>query len=93
MRKFKVSAGIFLTCLFLISCSEPSLEDDAKKAAYLTTQSMEFSLENDLKSAESNFHEVQKIMDKYRDTEDFRKFHDLYDLFLQEYADSMDSAE
>jgi hypothetical protein len=87
MNKIKFMAGC-LACVFMLSCSQPTIEDDARKAAYLTHQSMEYSTDNELGAAESNYMEVQKIMDKYRYTEDFQQFHDLYSLYLDEYLEN-----
>ena len=86
MSKIKLFLGLFLMSIFLLSCSEPTLEDDARTAAFLTKQSMEYSLTNDLKNSESNYMEVQKIMDKYRYSDDFGKFYEMYNFYLQEYA-------
>ena len=87
MRKVKLFLGLFLLAIFMVSCSKPTLEDDARKAAYLTKQSMEYSMQNDFQNAESNYREVQKIMDKYRSSEDFEKFHETYNYFLQDMAE------
>ncbi|GAB6011009.1 hypothetical protein [Viscerimonas tarda] len=88
MKRVKLLLSFFLFFIFVASCSEPTLEEDARKAAYLTQQSMTYSRENNLEQAESNYNEVQRIMDKYRQTEDFRKFYDTYDFYLREYLEN-----
>lgn len=78
---------MFLTAVFMLSCSEPTMEEDAQKAAYLSKISMELSVDNKLEEAEGNYAEVQKIMDKYRYTDKFQHFYDMYNLYLQNYLE------
>lgn len=87
MRKIKLFFSIFLLGFFVISCSGPTLEEDAQKAAFLTKESMRFSMESNLQKAENCYMEVQKIMEKYRNTDEFEKFHETYNFYLQDYGE------
>ena len=72
--------------IFLLSCSEPSIQDDAQKAAELSRLSNISAMENDLGAAGKLYNEAQEIMNKYRHNGKFDEFYQLYSSFLQESA-------
>lgn len=77
--------GIFFS-MFFMACSEPSIQDDAQKAAELSRLSNASAMENDLSSAGKLYNEAQEIMNKYRQNGKFDEFYQLYSSFLQESA-------
>lgn len=72
--------------LFFLACSEPSIEDDAQKAAELSRLSNISAMENDLGAAGKQYDEAQTIMNKYRQNGKFEEFYQLYSTYLQESA-------
>lgn len=72
--------------IFLLACSEPSIQDDAQKAAELSRLSNISAMENDLGAAGKLYNEAQEIMNKYRHNGKFDEFYQLYSSFLQENA-------
>lgn len=75
MRKLAFLSIILLTIL-LSSCS--SLESDAKEAAELNIQSLEYIKEQELEKAEEVYKEVQEIIARYKETEKYLEFYKLY---------------
>lgn len=76
---------------FIVACSEPSMEDDARAAADLSRISNQCLLENDVAGAGKAYNEVQEIMDKYRDLNKFDEFYQMYGSFLEESASIEDA--
>lgn len=79
----KILAYILSTILLLTllqACS--SLDSDAKKAAELDKKSIEYIKEGDLKKAETAFQEAKQIISKYKSTEEYQKFYELYNSYL-----------
>lgn len=76
---------IFFSVLFL-ACSEPSIQDDAQKAAKLSQLSNEAAMKNDLNAAGNLYNDVQTIFNKYRENGKFDEFYQLYNSFLEESA-------
>lgn len=72
-----------LTLLFLSSCSEPTIEEDAKTAADLVNKSNQLALDNDVSGSGKSYAEAQSIIKKYRHTKEFTKFYELYSSFLE----------
>lgn len=72
--------------LFFLACSEPSIQDDAHKAAELSRLSNTAAMENDLTTAGNLYSEVQAIMNKYRQSGQFEEFYQLYNSYLEENA-------
>jgi len=68
----------------LISCSEPTMEEDARKAAELAMMSNQYSRDNDLANASRAYGEVQEIMTKYKKKNKFDEFYQLYIGFMHE---------
>lgn len=72
--------------LFFLACSEPSIQDDAHKAAELSRLSNASAMDNDLSNAGKLYNEVQTIMNKYRENGKFEEFYQLYNSYLEESA-------
>lgn len=87
MNRFKLVLlfGIFFS-LFFMACSEPSIQEDAQKAAELSRLSNVSAMENDLGAAGKLYNEAQEIMNKYRQNGKFDEFYQLYSSYLQESA-------
>lgn len=68
--------AVSYTLLMLTACS--SLEKDAKKAAKLSTESLNYLSNGDLKNSEKTYKESQEIMKKYRNTDQFTEFLTIY---------------
>lgn len=68
--------AVSYTLLMLTACS--SLEKDAKKAAELSTESLNYLSNGDLKNSEKTYKESQEIMKKYRNTDQFTEFLTIY---------------
>lgn len=83
--KLVLLLSVFLSTLFL-ACSEPSMQEDARKAAELSRLSNVSAMENNLSAAAELYTECQEIMDKYRRNGQFDEFYELYTSFLQESA-------
>lgn len=66
-----------------MSCSEPSLEDDAKQAANLMNQSNQYAMDNEVSKAGRVYTEAQEIIKKYRHKPDFDKFYEIYSSYLE----------
>jgi len=75
---------IAIVSMLFISCSEPTMEEDAQRAADLTTMSNQFSKDNDFKEAGRTYAEVQEIMMKYKKMEKFDEFYMIYISYLQD---------
>ncbi len=85
---------IVLLLIFLplfSSCSEPTMEEDARTAADLSRISNQCAIENDMAGAGKAYNEVQTIMEKYKDLDKFDEFYDLYGSFLGESASIEDA--
>ncbi|MDR1810708.1 MAG: hypothetical protein LBR34_09975 [Prevotella sp.] len=87
MNKLKKILALFPVAVFMLSCSEPTMEEDAQKAAYLYNLSREHSANKQFEEAAGDYMEVQKIIDKYRYTEKFQHFCDIYNLYLRNYLE------
>ncbi|PXV68016.1 hypothetical protein CLV62_10246 [Dysgonomonas alginatilytica] len=85
LSKLILLFGIFFS-LFFLACSEPSIQDDAHKAAELSMLSNTAAMENDLSTAGNLYNDVQAIMNKYRQNGKFEEFYQLYSSFLAESA-------
>lgn len=77
--------SIFVT-MFFLACSEPTIQEDAQKAAELSRLSNISAMENDLGAAGKLYNESQTIMNKYRQNGKFEEFYQLYSGYLQESA-------
>jgi len=88
--KYFCNALLVLLSAFLLSCSEPTLEDDARVAAELTQQSNQYTRENNFKEAGRTYKEVQEIMDKYKKMDKFDEFYTTYISYLHEASYSYD---
>ncbi len=84
-HKLILLLSIFVS-MFFLACSEPTIQEDAQKAADLSRSSNTAAKENDLGTAGKLYNEAQVIMDKYRQNGRFDEFYQLYSGFLQEGA-------
>lgn len=90
IRIFIFSIIVGLTSVIATSCSEPTMEEDAQKAAQLTALSNKYSMENDMTNAASAYTKSEKIMNKYKDLGKFEEFYSLYISSLQDQAAIID---
>lgn len=82
MRYLFLALAPVLSVLFT-ACS--SVDNDAKKAAKLHIESVEYIQKNDLEGAEKLFQKSQQIIDKYKnstDTAEYSEFSKKYMLYL-----------
>lgn len=84
MRKIAYILLLVFSIYALPSCSEPTMEEDARKAAELTMQSNQYSLDNDMSNAGKTYAESQKIMNKYKKMDQFDEFYQIYLGYLEE---------
>lgn len=70
---------ISLVILFT-ACS--SLDSDAKKAAQLNKESIEYVKEGDLEEAERAYKESQEILSRYKGTEEYDEFQSAYNTYM-----------
>lgn len=80
MKRLTNILSTILLLTLLSACS--SLDSDAKKAAELDKKSIEYIKEGDLEEAEIAFQEAREIISKYKNTEEYQKFHELYNSYL-----------
>jgi outer membrane protein assembly factor BamD (BamD/ComL family) len=70
---------IFLVILFT-ACS--SVDSDARKAAQLNKESIEYVKEGDLEEAERAYKEAQEILSRYKGTEKYDEFQTAYNTYM-----------
>lgn len=90
MKKSIYIISIVLSMLVVQACGEPTLEDDAQKAAELTSLSNQYTMDNDLSRAGKAYEEVQEIINKYKQQDKFDEFYQLYISILQEQSYTID---
>jgi len=79
MKKLVFLAVVALM-FFSAGCS--SVDSDAKEAAELNNKSMEYIKNNDLLKADELYKESVKIMNKYKDTDQYKEFYAAYNKYL-----------
>lgn len=72
---------IVFIILFATACGN-SIDKDATEAAKLSRQSIEYSKNKDITSAEKAFQQKQEIFEKYKHSADFEEFETLYNQYL-----------
>lgn len=78
--------SIFLLVVLLSSCS--SLESDAKEAAELNLESLEYIKEQKLEKAEETYKEAQEIIARYKGTEKYLEFYEIYSEYMLKESSS-----
>lgn len=78
--KLAYSFIVLLLCILLSACS--SVDSDAKKAAALNRESMEYIKEGDLSEAERAYKESQEIVSRYKGTEKYEEFYAAYNSYM-----------
>lgn len=76
-------AYFLMVMVFLIlpaSCS--SVESDAKKAANLTKESIDYARAKELQKAEKVYKKSQEIIARYKGTEKYEEFYTAYSKYL-----------
>jgi hypothetical protein len=68
------------------------MEEDARRAADLSLESHQYSLNNDMGDAGRNDAEVQKILDKYRRLNKFDEFYQMYIEYMNENSYNMEGS-
>lgn len=77
----KLVSLLTIILLFLcVSCS--SVDSDAKKAAELNLESIEYVKQQDLQEAEILYKESQEIVNRYKNTEKEEEFYVAYNKYL-----------
>lgn len=71
---------ILFTLITLASCS--SVDGDAKEAAELNKKSISYIKEQNLEKAEELYKKSQKIIARYKGTEQYAEFHQIYSEYL-----------
>lgn len=80
----KKSAYLYSTLLLTIllgGCN--SLDSDAKKAARLNHESIEYIKAADLQKAEELYKESRNIIASYKDTDKFEEFYTAYNSYME----------
>lgn len=72
----------FLLMLVFAGCS--SLEDDAKTAAHYRKESIELVRTKHLDDAKGKYDESQSIIDKYKNTDQYQEFYNIYNAYLHD---------
>jgi len=91
-RKIYIRTALLsLFAAFFLACSEATIQEDAMKAAELTTQSNKYSMDSDFKNAGNAYKQAQELMEKYKKLDKFDEFYQLYISYLQDKAYIMDS--
>lgn len=80
MKKTVYMLSVILVFTSLVACS--SLDSDAKKAADLNKESIEYIREGDLENAEKAFKEAKEIITQYRETKEYEHFYEAYNKYL-----------
>ena len=87
----------FIFLAFVVSCSQPTIEEDAKNAADLINQSNQAAMDNEVNRAGQTYTKAQEIIRKYRHSPDFDQFYEIYSSFLDinsyNAAESMNTTE
>jgi len=84
MRKIIYILFLGLYMFTFLACSEPTMEEDAQRAAELTMMSNQYSGDNDMSNAGKAYAESQEIMNKYKKLDKFDEFYQIYLTFLEE---------
>jgi len=72
-----------LTIILLFLCAScSSLDSDAKRAAELNTESMDYIKKQDLQKAEELYKESQEIINQYKNTDKYKDFYTAYNKYL-----------
>lgn len=74
---------ILLSNVLLISCKQPTMEQDAQQAAEYSNISNQRASINDFSGAEKYYKDAQEIIDKYRNTNSFNDFFTLYNGYIE----------
>lgn len=80
MKKLTSLPVILLFVFVLSSCS--SLDSDAKKAAELNKESLEYIRQQNLEKAEKAYKASQEIVSRYKGTEQYMEFHKAYSEYM-----------
>lgn len=80
MKKLASLLVILLFVFILSSCS--SLDSDAKKAAELNKESLEYVRQQNLEEAEKAYKASQEIVNRYKGTEQYLEFHKAYSGYM-----------
>lgn len=81
-----------------ISCTEPTMEESAYRAAQLTVQSEQYAMDGDLTNSSRLYEDAQNIINKYRGQDQFDEFYLIYnanieDMLKTKYGINDQSAE
>lgn len=66
--------------ILFTACS--SVDSDARKAAQLNKESIEYVKEGDLEEAERTYKESQEILSRYKGTEKYDEFQSAYNTYM-----------
>ena len=85
MKKLISLSVVAWMLLLFISCA--SVDRDAREAARLNKESMEYAKEGDLEEAERAYKDAQQIISDYKDTEYNEEFHAAYNKYMLQKDD------
>ena len=71
---------IVLLSFSLIACT--SVDSDAKEAAALVKESIDYTRNNELEKAKDMYDKSQAIMNRYKGTKQYEAFHKAYTIYL-----------
>ncbi|MDR0823459.1 MAG: hypothetical protein LBN74_00060 [Prevotella sp.] len=80
MKQSAYLAYLFVLIIFY-ACS--SVDGDAKKAAELNKESLEYAKKPDLHKAEELYKESREIINKYKETDKYEEFQKAYHQYMR----------
>ncbi len=83
MKNIILTILVVCASLFLHACSS-TIERDARRAAEANILSMKHTENYEMEDAEKAYKEVIAVLDKYKNTEDYKEFHTLYIRYINE---------
>ncbi|MEN9919454.1 MAG: hypothetical protein RL662_1890 [Bacteroidota bacterium] len=90
MKKIIYSILLGLCSFILFSCTQPTIEEDAERAAELMMRSNQYNTDNNISAASETYREAQDIMNKYKRLDKFDEFYQLYIACMQDGAMVLD---
>lgn len=84
--KMKKRIFLYIPILMLILSGCSSLDDDAKKAADYSRESIELVRTKDLDEAKEKYDKAQSIINEYKNTDKYQEFNTAYNAYLHNEA-------
>jgi hypothetical protein len=83
MKSFRILLPFVFFLLSFSSCGEPTMDQDAQKAAGFSNESNRYAMDNDITNAGRTYTEAQAIINKYKRMGKFDEFYKLYNGYLE----------